>query len=74
MRLHMFSGQVKAESHAVLTASAAREYFAGYSCNLVRVGVIVPVNSIVNYIVDAGGWDFVSGLEFVFGFSVGSRF
>ena len=64
MRLNVFSSLVKSKSHPTVTASAWREDCAGYRCHLMRVGVIVPVEFIVDHIVDPGCRYFLSWLEF----------
>lgn len=66
MRLNVFSGQVKSKSHSIVTPSAWREDCAGYCCHLVGVGVIIPVELIVDHIIDTGCRYFLSWLEFIY--------
>lgn len=66
MRLNVFSGLVKSKSYPTVTASAWREDCAGYRCHLMGVGVIVPVEFIVDHIIDTGCRDFISWLEFIY--------
>jgi hypothetical protein len=65
MRLDMFSSLVKSKSHPAVTPSARRKYSAGYGCNLMGMSVIVPVEFIVDHIIDTGCRYLVSWLELI---------
>ena len=65
VRLDMFSGVVKSKSHPTVTAPARREDGAGNRGDLMGVRVIVPVEFIVDHIVDTRGRYLVSWLEFI---------
>ena len=67
MRLDMFRSLMKSKSHLAVTASAWREYFIGDCCNLMRVGVNLPIEPIMDHIVNAGDRHLVSRLVCVFG-------
>ena len=64
VRVEVFSGLVKTKSHRVLTTSAWREDCSRYRCDLMGVGVIVPVEFIVDHIVDTGCGHLVARLEY----------
>jgi hypothetical protein len=71
MRLYTFSSLVKSKSHPAVTPSARRKYFAGYRCNLMGKGVIVPVELVMDYIIDTGSRNLVPWLEFIRSFHFG---
>jgi hypothetical protein len=63
MRIDMFSGLMKAKSHPAVTPSAGREYCTGYRCNLMAMGVIVAIEFVVYYVIDAGNRHLLSRFE-----------
>ena len=65
MRLDWLSGLVKSKSHPTVTAEARREGRSRYRDDPVRVGVIVPVEFVMDHIVDTGGRYLISRLEFI---------
>jgi hypothetical protein len=65
MPVDVFSSLVKSKSHRAIAASAWREDFAGYRCDPVGVGVIVPVDFIVNHIVNTGCEHLIARLEHI---------
>jgi len=65
MRINMACALMQSKSNPALTASAWREDSAGNRCNLMGVGMIVPVEFIVDHIIDPGCWYFLSWLEFI---------
>jgi hypothetical protein len=71
MRLDMFSSLVKSKSHPAVTPPARRKYFADYRCNLMGKGVIVPVEFVMDHIVDTGCRYLVPWLEFIRSFHFG---
>src|SRR5271157_2983459 len=64
MSIDMFRGQMKSESHPLLTTSAGREYHAAYRCDFMGIGVIVPVEFLVDHFIDAGRGHRISGHEY----------
>ena len=65
MRLDRVGGLVKSKSHPPVTASAWRKHRSRYRDDLMGFGVIVPVEFIVDHIIDAGGGYLISRLEFI---------
>jgi hypothetical protein len=65
MRLDGLSSLVKSKSHPTVTAEARREGRSRYRDDPVRVGVIVPVEFVMDHIVDTGSRYLISRLEFI---------
>ena len=64
MRTDVLRSLMEVESHSVAAPPAWREVRARYHCDLMWVGVKLAVELVVYDIVDAGGRDFLSRLEF----------
>jgi len=65
MRLDWLGRLVKSKSHPAVTAQAWREDCSRHCDNLMRMGVVVPVEFVMNHIVDTGGRYPISRLEFI---------
>lgn len=66
MPLDVVGGLVESESHPTMTSSAWRKDCAGDRCHLMRMSVIVSIQPIMDYIIDARVRHLVSGCEFTF--------
>lgn len=66
VRRNMFGSLVKPKSHMAMAPSARRKHCAGDCRNLMRHGVSIAVESVVDHIIDTGCGYLFAGREFFY--------